>query len=205
MGRGPVTAIVVLLVPFHALAAGPYVSLTGGAVFLEDSDLDLNISGLPNVKAEFDTGFAVLGAAGYAFDPLTFGTLRAEAEIAYRENDVDKLKVSGVGSISAGDATVSALSGMVNAALDVATGTIVEPYVFVGIGGANVSLDGDDFDDEDDTVFAYQAGAGLGFAVTDAITLFAGYRFFGTTDPEFEGVDAEYHSHNIEGGIRFEF
>jgi opacity protein-like surface antigen len=95
---------------------------------------------------------------------------------------------------------------MVNAALDVPLGTIVEPYVLVGIGAANVTLESDDLDvDEDDTVFAYQAGAGLGFALTETITLFAGYRFFGTADPEFEGLDAEYHSHNVEGGIRFGF
>jgi opacity protein-like surface antigen len=86
------------------------------------------------------------------------------------------------------------------------TGTLVEPYVLVGIGAANVTLESDDLDvDEDDTVFAYQAGAGLGFALTETITLFTGYRFFGTTDPEFEGVEAEYHSHNVEAGVRVEF
>jgi opacity protein-like surface antigen len=202
MGRALIAGIIAFLVPAHAFAAGPYVSVSGGAVFLEDSDLDAN--GL-DAKAEFDTGFGVLGAAGYAFDGLGFGTFRLEAEIAYRQNDVDKLRAFGV-TASGGDAEVSALSGMVNAALDMPLGTVVEPYVLVGIGAANLNLESDDLDvDEDDTVFAYQAGAGLGFAVTQTITLFAGYRFFGTTDPEFEGVDAEYHSHNIEGGVRFEF
>jgi opacity protein-like surface antigen len=95
---------------------------------------------------------------------------------------------------------------MANVALDMATGTIVEPYVLAGIGAANVTLESDDLDvDEDDTVFAYQAGAGLGSALTETITLFTGYRFFATTDPEFEGVEAEYHSHNVEAGVRVEF
>jgi hypothetical protein len=41
--------------------------------------------------------------------------------------------------------------------------------------------------------------------VTETVTLFTGYRFFGTSDPEVEGIEAEYHSHNVEAGVRFEF
>ena len=202
MGRTLIAGIVAVLVPVHAFAAGPYVSLTGGAAFLEDSDLEGN--GFDG-EAEFDAGFVISGAAGYGFDGVALGTVRTEVEIAYRQNDLDQISAFGV-TVSGGDADVSALSGMANVALDVATGTIVEPYVFVGIGAANVNLESDDLNvDEDDTVFAYQAGAGLGFALTETITLFTGYRFFGATDPEFEGVDAEYRSHNFEAGVRVHF
>jgi opacity protein-like surface antigen len=200
MGRALIAAILALFLPAYAFA-GPYVSVAGGAVFLEDSDLEEN--GL-EAEAEFDTGFVVSGAAGYAFD-LGFGSFRTEVEIAYRQNDVDQISAFGL-TVSAGDAEASVISGMANVALDMVTGTLVEPYVLVGIGAANVTLESDDLDvDEDDTVFAYQAGAGLGFALTETITLFTGYRFFGTTDPEFEGVEAEYHSHNVEAGVRVEF
>jgi opacity protein-like surface antigen len=164
--------------------------------------MDLGLEG----EAEFDTGFGVLGAAGYGFDAFGSATVRVEAEIAYRQNDVDEISVSGLGTASGGDAEVSALSGMANLAVDILTWSIVEPYVMVGIGVANVTLESDDFDvDDDDTVFAYQAGAGLGFAVTETITLFTGYRYFATADPKVEDVDAEYGSHNIEAGVRFEF
>jgi opacity protein-like surface antigen len=205
MGRGLIAAVVAFFLPAYAFAAGPYVSLSGGAVFLEDSDLEADNLGLSG-EAEFDTGFVVSGAAGYAFDAFGSATVRVEAEVAYRQNDVDTITVTGVGTGSGGDAEVSVLSGMANLAVDILTWSIVKPYVLVGIGVANVTLESDDLDvDEDDTVFAYQAGAGLGFAVTETITLFAGYRYFATADPEFEGVDAEYHSHNIEAGVRFEF
>ena len=201
MGRTLIASIVAILVPTYAVAAGPYVSLTGGAAFLEDSDLEGN--GFDG-EAEFDAGFVVSGAAGYGFG-VALGTVRTELEIAYRQNDLDQISAFGV-TVSGGDADVSALSGMANVALDVATGTIVEPYVLVGIGAANVNLESDDLNvDEDDTVFAYQAGAGLGFALTETITLLTGYRFFGTTDPEFDGVDAEYHSHNVEARVRVHF
>jgi opacity protein-like surface antigen len=200
MGRGLIAAIVAFFVPACALA-GPYMSLSGGAVFLEDSDGAVNGT---EVETDFDVGFVVSGAAGYAFD-LGLGTLRTEVEIAYRQNDVDETSALGV-TTPGGDIQMSALSGMMNAALDVATGTIVTPYVLVGIGAANLNLESDDLDfDEDDVVFAYQAGAGLGFAVTERITLFTGYRYFATHDSEFEGVEVEYHSHNVEAGVRVEF
>jgi len=202
VGRGLIAAIVAFLVPACAVA-GPYFSVAGGAVFLEDSDLEAN--GLDG-EAEFDTGFAVSGAGGYAFGGLGLGTFRTEVEVAYRQNDVDKISVSGLGTASGGDAEVSVLSGMVNVALDLDTGTVVKPYVLVGVGAASVTLESDDLGaDDDDIVFAYQAGAGLGFAVTEAVTVFTGYRYFGTTDPEVEGIDAEYSSHNLEAGVRFEF
>ena len=205
MGRGLIVAVLAFFVPAYAFAAGPYVSVAGGAVFLEDSDLDADALGLSG-EAEFDTGFGVWGAAGYGFDAFGAATVRVEAEVAYRQNDVDTITVSGIGTGSGGDAEVYALSGMVNLAVDILTWSIVKPYAMVGIGAANVTLESDDLDvDEDDTVFAYQAGAGLGFAVTERITLFGGYRYFATADPEFEGVDAEYGSHNIEAGVRFEF
>ena len=103
-------------------------------------------------EAEFDTGFGVLGAAGYGFDAFGSATVRLEAEVAYRQSDVDEVL-----GLSAGDAEVSALSGMVNLAVDILTWSIVEPYVLVGIGAANVTLESDDLDaDDDDTVFAYR-------------------------------------------------
>ena len=121
MSRYVIAAVIaVLFWSSHALAAGVYVSVGGGVVFLEDSDLEQgNIAG----EAEFDTGFAVNRAVGYAFDGLTLGTVRTEVDIAYRQNNVYTIRVLGV-TVPAGDAEVSALSGMANVALDVATGTI---------------------------------------------------------------------------------
>jgi len=41
---------------------------------------------------------------------------------------------------------------------------------------------------EDDTVFAYQIGAGAGYAVNKNITIDLKYRYFATEDPDFEGI-----------------
>jgi opacity protein-like surface antigen len=206
MRKSSIATLLVLLSLFwsaRAFADGVYLSVSGAAVFLEDSDLEeAGIDG----KAKFDTGFGIIGAGGYAFDRLNFGTVRSEVEIAYRRNDVDEVTAFGV-TFSGGDAEVSALSGMANVALDVDVwGGTVQPYMLGGIGAANLRLKSDDLDfDRDDTVFAYQVGAGLGVPVTSTIRLFVGYRFFATEDPEFDDLKAEYHSHNVEGGVILQF
>jgi hypothetical protein len=40
MSRALIAGVVAFFLPAYAFAAGPYVSLSGGAVFLEDSDLE---------------------------------------------------------------------------------------------------------------------------------------------------------------------
>ena len=60
--------------------------------------------------------------------------------------------------------------------------------------------------DDDDTVLAYQVGAGLGYAVNATTTIFVDYRYFATEDPEFSySQEAEIDSHNISLGLRYNF
>lgn len=54
-------------------------------------------------------------------------------------------------------------------------------------------------------MFAYQVGAGVGYALTPQVTLDVKYRYFATADPDFDGTDMEYASHNIYAGIRLDF
>lgn len=184
-----------------SVAAGPYVSATGGAVFLSDSDLEED--GLEG-EIEFDRGFGFTGAAGMSWTPMPLGTLRTELEGGFRKNDVDEISAAGV-TFGGGDADIRAISGMLNVALDLNILPLFTPYVMGGLGLANVKLDSDDLGvDDDDTVFAYQAGVGVGIPVA-IVTVFGGYRFFATADPEFEGTDAEYRSHNVEVGVRLGF
>lgn len=63
--------------------------------------------------------------------------------------------------------------------------------------------------DESETVFADQAAAGIGYRSTPTAILSAEYRYFGTTDPEFESrgttTETELSSHNFMAGVRFLF
>ena len=65
-----------------------------------------------------------------------------------------------------------------------------------------------------DTVFAWQAMAGVRHALSDRAELHVGYRFFSTADWQLGGRDADgdawrsevdYRTHNLEGGVTFRF
>ena len=58
---------------------------------------------------------------------------------------------------------------------------------------------------EDDTVFAYQIAAGGSLAVNDRLSIDVQYRYFATEDPNFDGLKAEYATHNLFFGLRFNF
>ena len=59
------------------------------------------------------------------------------------------------------------------------------------------------------TVFSFQGGVGLHFDYTENTSLGLGYRFFGSSDAEFDDgtdkVEAEYSSHIISVGLVHRF
>ena len=191
-----------------------YVSGNAGAVMVQDSDVEISGPGgsLP-AEVEFDTGFGITGAIG-----RVFGSWRVEGEVGYRGNDLDQGTIPAVtiGGVAfpamTGDVEgeISALSFMANVWYDFNIGGSLVPFVGGGIGIAKLDLDLDAVNfSESDTVFAYQFGGGVGYKVNPNILVNVQYRYFGTTDPEFENggatVEAEYGSHNIMGGVTFLF
>ncbi len=191
--------------------SGVYVEARGGAVFLMDSDLDTGIAGL-DAEVSFDPGWMAEGAIGYAHE----SGFRGEIAAGYRKNDLDEIKVSvaGVGSASAsagGDITATTV--MVNGYYDVYFGPQMRWAVYIGGGAGAAYLDLSGLSvsgvagsvSDNDTVFAYQGSLGFSFAATPNVVLSLGYQYLATTDPEFEGVDAEYQSHNAVAGARFLF
>jgi len=177
--------------------AGTYVSGSFGAVKANDSDLD---DGIDTGEFTFDTGYGFLGAVGSSLQDVG----RVEVELGYRDNDFDKLKVDGLGSASI-DGNFSSLSLMGNFYYDFSMGGSFSPYIGAGLGFANVEADLDGFDSEDDTVFAYQLIVGGSIAASETLSVDLQYRYFATDDPEFNGLDAEYSTHNLMIGLRQSF
>jgi len=172
------------------------------------NDVDSSGPGL-SVTTELDTGFLVSGALG-----RSFGNLRADGEVFYNINDVSTLSALGLSIGASGD--VSTLGLMVNGYYDFATGTKWKPYLGAGIGAANVSINdlsaaGVPVADDDDTVFAYQFKAGVGYEFSPQVDGMLGYRFFGTDDGDFVDVDGDAFStdgadaHIVEVGVRVRF
>ncbi len=106
----------------------------------------------------------------------------------------------GVDFPVAGDTSSFAL--LLNGYYDIVNESKFTPFIGVGVGVAKVEVS---FATDDDTVVAYQVGAGVGYAVNEKITLDVKYRYMGTADPEFDTTTIEYSSHNVYAGIRIAF
>lgn len=200
-------------------AEGWYFSGQAGGSFLSDAALDdpTGILAALNTEVEFDPGFSVAGSVGYGFD---IG-VRVEAEVNFAKNNLDEISVDGtvlgvtVTGAAPMDGNVTATGFMANAFYDLDIGEPWKPYAGGGIGLAIVSLNdaeilGIPVADDDDTVFAWQVGGGVGYEITPAWILSLDYRFFATADPDFTDVagdpfSAEYDSHRVSVGVRYTF
>lgn len=202
----------------QARKTGPYIGILGGITFL--SDTDFQGSGIPPdsiVTTSWNNGFHIGGVAGYRFSDY----LRLEAELTYRQNNLDTLEASGPGFDSvAQDGDIKTVGFLGNLWVDIDLGQFpVVPYVGggAGIGGAELQLapvdlgsSGTFLSNESETafVFAYQLGAGIGYSFNEHITLSLDYRYFGTTDPDFRLIrkaSAAYKTHNVGVSLRYEF
>ena len=96
-----------------------------------------------------------------------------------------------------------------------------KPYAGGGLGFSRVSIDakskatGSSLADDEDTVFVYQIGAGLGYALSRsqqrALTATLDWRYFGGDDPALKGgvTGTKFHTeidgHYAGAGIRYSF
>lgn len=203
-----VIVVAALLLQLHpASAQRAYIEAHGGLNIAFDSDIDDPTGVFDSLS--YDPGFAVGGAVGYQLNP----NFRFEGEITYRRNELDEFEVSG--SNFNADGEVDSVAFMANAFFDFANSTPWTPYLGAGLGVAVVEWDdvevlGGKAIDDQDTVFAFQVGAGLGFEVTPNTTLSLDYRFFGTTDAHItdeagDNDDISYLNSSVWLGLRFAF
>jgi opacity protein-like surface antigen len=200
---------------------GPYASGFAGVSVPTNTDVTSTTFGPGattfNDRVEFDPGINIGGAGGY-----DFGYLRVEGELSYKNGEMSNIteQISGTKFANV-DGRLGALAVMFNAFLDLHNDTRVTPYFGGGVGFANLHLS-DTFGtstatgnrsrlyrSDDDTVFAYQAGAGLEIALTKMLSLDLGYRYFGTTKAKFDKnsstTELKFESHNASIGIRIRF
>jgi opacity protein-like surface antigen len=209
-------ALTIVLGVGGAACAAPYVSLNMGAAWVNDSDYSYSENGYDytyrdNGEFTFDTGFVLNASFGNDFG----NGFRAELEYGFRTNDLDKAEgteyyqdfyeedSNDYSDSLSGDIMTN--SFMVNGFYDFAPRSQVSPFVGAGIGFANIEGDIDFQGKEDDNVFAYQFAAGMAFALNPKMKIDVQYRFFGTEDPDFYGLEAEYLTHNVMVGLRTSF
>ena len=161
-----------------------------------------------NAEVEFASGTGIVIAVGTGEDV----GLRGELEFGYRKIDYDKMKYDDEAESIDLDGDQVTLSFMANGLYAFDISQTVRPYFGVGLGMAKHESTGRSTSGEnsdDDTVFAYQGMAGVGFALAEQTEVRVGYRYFATQDANFgtDGYefDLSYGSHSVEAGIRFSF
>jgi opacity protein-like surface antigen len=215
--------IVSFVVPAVCTAApihpGAYVSGFLGVSGASDTDVDGTDFLAPppaafNDRVRFDPGIFVGGTGGY-----DFGVVRVEGELSYKHAEIRSITESGF-RFGNPNGNVGAFAVMFNSFFDLHNQSPVTPYFGGGIGFAALHIS-DTFgttsggnrallyEDDDTTVFAYQAGAGLEVALNRRISLDVGYRYFGTSRATFDSTaittSFRYDSHNGMVGVRVKF
>lgn len=194
---------------------GWYISLAGGANWIEDGNIDEFTPALDTTNEfSWDTGYIVAGAVGY-----DFGRWRVEFETAYRHNDADGFLESGTDPELSPGAEVWELSQMVNALYDFEISGRFSGSVGAGIGGNLVVFTPDtagNFDgsaaglEADDYVLAGQLIAQAAYALTERWKVYLDYRYMVMEDPElpdptgFELWEMEKTEHSVLVGFRFD-
>jgi len=198
--------VVLSIFATNSFAGNVYFSGSGGLTILKNAKIKDGTSN--NSSINFDNGWNVGGAIGY-----DFGKFRTEFEIFHRNNNPESAEILGIELDVSG--TVKSTSYLFNAIIDIENKSSFTPFLGAGLGIANLNLNniellGVEIVDDSTTVFAYKFITGIDYAISPAFSVTADYSFFGTSDPKFEdvlGVDfkTEYHTHNINAGIKYNF
>jgi len=191
--------------PGAALATeGWYVGGTIGANLLEKQDWKIDYENNnafrtdgPLATVDIEEGFAGGLLGGYAFS----AGLRLELEVQRRRNEISSIDLAPMGLLNAGgpasshDGVEVADMAFANAWFDLFASRRLHPYIGGGAGAARVSIKDGRYNstnlrENDDTGFAWQAGAGVAFDLNPQVTLSLDYRY----------VDAGELSYDLLGG-----
>lgn len=129
------------------------------------------------------------------------GAIRAELE--YNRNEDAEKNLYGIVKTE-----IETQSIMLNAYYDIDTGTNLTPYVGGGLGYAKVKgkmaatgISGS----MDDNNFAWQLGIGVGYTLTNHVTIDAGYRYVDYGDFSEEDIKLDTSANELYLGARYSF
>lgn len=206
--------------PAQGVSSGPrspwYLTGFAGYTKLDDYNFDFinNATGARFAyKASLDDGYSVGAAVGYKLNEY----IRFEGEYAYSNNDFGNKYRSAtfIGRNTSGDVTIQSL--MANVWLGTRLGAL-KPYIGGGIGYGWVDGDlkvsngaGNQFGG-DDSGFAYQLGAGVGYQINNNLDLELGYRWKKVEDIKlsskingFRLSSEDFKSQTLQIGLTWRF
>lgn len=214
----PVTAPVTAMAaddepPHYGAEAGPWY-LVGNLGMFAGIDSELESTGDLGYRPDLSFG----GAVGYRISPI----FRLEAELSYRQSELEDLDHNSFGIVSDVGGDLVMLSGMLNVIGDL---PVLDsqgrwrPWIGAGLGYANAEMKGGEFrsgttydtlSGEDQNV-AYQIMTGLDYAFSDRVMFGLGYRYWGMGGIDFNnsaGTNVEFDGmggHEFFGRMRYHF
>lgn len=201
----------VLCGPVNAQHTGPYLgAFLGGNVLMHAKSSDE----LGSFRLKFDPALHGSAVAGWDFASANpIGEGRIELEYTRRSNPLNQVEFVEGGL--KGEGSVVADSLLINFWGVYHTKSPWSPYAGLGLGAARVEasglkVNGLPLANGSSSVFAYQLGTGIDFALTKYLNLDLGYRFFSAISPKFTEANGhkfemDYLSHNAVLGLRLGF
>ena len=191
-----------------ATHANWYISVFAGLNDVDDTTL---VTDFGTIDTTYDSGIALSFSVGYDFE----NRFRLEGEIlSDRVNDVDLHRLGGV-ELPRSVGGLEHEAGILNVFADFRREARVSPYVGVGVGVAEVTLDEYGYEGLPDPVTAeknaltYQAIAGLAVALAEDWSLQFDARYVSGDDAEldFGGMTTElsYSAFSLTAGVRYTF
>ena len=165
---------------------GLYIGAGYGIALPADREIDGRTvsTDLGFVGGRFGVGYTIFG-------------FRPELSVGYRMANIK----------GQDEQSVTAIDVIAGVYYDIDTGSEIAPYIGIGGGMANVTVK----EGNSKTVWAlaFQGAAGIGYELTEDLTLTLGYRLTGTLDADFpkkeDGTLKMALGHNVELGIRYSF
>lgn len=169
---------------------GWYIGIEGGANWVNDTDYNVIGTAITThthfINFDYDAGWAFLATVGYGYDE----NWRVELEAGYRKNKADRFELSP--TVSSSFTTVTEPGGelrefslMINALYEVPVAEKISLSLGAGAGVDHADFEDDIYGSDESWNFAYQGIVGLNYQVGERSQVFARYRYFVVSDPEF--------------------
>ncbi len=205
---------IALALPATAIAQTPtegfYVGAQAGKSWVDSTEF--SVLGISN-EVEFESAWTGVVEAGYRFAQ----GFRLGVEVGYASHDVDGI-TGGPAGRTGGAGELALLSYMGVGYIDFDAGNNIRPYIGGGLGLLQADLDNvgpslglNTFINSDTDKFAYQLGAGVGYAVSPNLELSVGYRFLTADGIEVAAAGTrpsfnyDVTSHSVLVGLRYTF
>lgn len=154
---------------------------------------------------EIDNDFSFAGALGLRLSPQ----VRLEGELSYRNTDVQRADIQGVGSFDMGGKFKSTVL-FANAYYDFDVPWAIQPFIGGGLGYGWHSVDigdGSGFLSNataDESSIMWNVAAGVKYRINPELAFTGGYRYVDSFDLDIGSYEVDYDTHEFRVGMEWD-